>query len=185
MMSAAGRAASLTGKGSLLLKRNSMTRKKLLSMSLLTAAFCGSVRAVDVYVYQNGNFKPVSESKDLYKIVFGEDSTRFVTEDGGAVTLSNGSFAFLTFREADIPTGAASAREDGADIACDGEGITVRSGSPLARVTVADSSGRVLADVKPRDASVYFSLQGLPPGVYIVRAHGGNGVTTKKVTKRR
>ena len=54
-----------------------------------------------------------------------------------------------------------------------------------ANVRIIDTAGNVMADITPRNADMFFSLCGMPAGVYIVTAGDGKNVTVKKITKNK
>lgn len=61
----------------------------------------------------------------------------------------------------------------------------MKSASVPANVRIIDTAGNVMADITPRNADMFFSLCGMPAGVYIVTAGDGKNVTVKKITKNK
>lgn len=162
-----------------------MKRKFLFTLLLLAAAFCSPARAMDVYVYINGSYVPVNVSENIYKIVFEDEYTHFITASGETATLRNEAFSFLTFRKLETPVGINAAKAEAVTITYENEGIRVKSASVPANVRIIDTAGNVMADITPRNADMFFSLCGMPAGVYIVTAGGGKNVTIKKITKNK
>ena len=100
-----------------------MKRKFLFTLLLLAAAVCSPARAMDVYVYINGSYVPVNVSENIYKIVFEDEYTHFITASGETATLRNEAFSFLTFRKLETPVGINAAKAEAVTITYENEGI--------------------------------------------------------------
>lgn len=62
--------------------------------------------------------------------------------------------------------------------------VSLRAEEPLRRVEVMDMEGRLVQSSAPNNVLAHLDLRRLDAGVYMVRAHGDSGVTTRTVIKQ-
>lgn len=62
--------------------------------------------------------------------------------------------------------------------------LSLRAEEPLRRVEVMDMEGRLVQSSAPNNVLAHLDLRWLNAGLYMVRAHGDSGVTTRTVIKQ-
>lgn len=62
------------------------------------------------------------------------------------------------------------------------ESVTVQTKTIAERIEICDMTGRVMGTVKPSASSVKIDTASLAPGLYLLRVHNGNSVSTQKIT---
>lgn len=162
-----------------------MKRKIVFALIFVQAMFCNSASAYDAYVYLSGNYVPVNVSNEIHAMIFDDEYTYFITEQNDTAMISNTAFTFITFHKVDVPVGISQVKASDVMISSENDGIRIKSNGIPASVKIIDAAGSVIADITPKSNDLFFSIVGLPAGIYVVKVSDGAKTTVKKITKNK
>lgn len=158
-----------------------MKHKILLTLSILIASFYSPIYATDIYVYNSGNYTPITIVQNIRKISITSSGIDIETTTYETSHIALTDFSYFRFYPTPIPAGITSTKNESTTIDFDGKNISIQSDDKLKYIEFISSNGSTLAKFSPTTKTIKYSISSLPKGLFIVKAVGRDKTCTKKI----
>ena len=138
------------------------------------------VKSQDVYVYNTGNYVPVSKMEMVSCIVFGNTGITVKAENGTNCEVSYEDFNYFRFYATPVPMSIKTVTAEETWIEMQGRRLDVKMKETISLVEMISLTGKIIRSYQPQSFNFNRNVD-VSAGVYFVRVVSGGKNYMKKV----